>query len=321
MKYRTVGFVLALAASAAQGATPPYPDKPVRVIVAVPAGGTPDTIARMVLPGMATTLGQPMVVDNRGGAGGLIGAELAARAVPDGYTLFFSAPGPLTVTPHVNKQTPYDTLKDFAPIGLIATGPFVLMTYPSFPPKTIKELIALAKAQPGKLNYASAGNGASNHLATELFKSMAGVDITHVAYKGAPQATTDVIAGNVNLTFISLPPALAQVKAGRLRILGISSLKRSPLLPDVPSINEAGVPGYEWQTWAGMLAPAKTPRPILARVHAALVQAVRAPELKAQFEALGYDVVASTGEQFGQLIRKEWEKNAKVVKLSGAKVD
>ena len=298
-----------------------YPDKPVRVIVPVPAGGTPDVVARMVSPGLSALLGQQLVIDNRGGAGGLIGAEMAAKAVADGYTLFFSSPGALTILPHLQKQANYDTLRDFAPIAQVASGPFLLITHPSVPVKSVKELLALAKADPGRLNYASAGNGAANHLAMELFKSMAGVNLTHVPYKGAPQAVTDLIGGSVNLMFNSIPPALQHIKAGRLRMLGVSSAKRSPQLPDVPTISEAGVAGYESITWFGLLAPAKTPPAIIARLHTELVKVVRAPEMRAQLEIQGYDPVGGSAAEFTAFIRAESEKYKKVVKLSGAKVD
>jgi tripartite-type tricarboxylate transporter receptor subunit TctC len=244
-----------------------YPDKPIRVIVPVPAGGTPDVVARMVAPGLSNLLGQQLVMDNRGGAGGLIGAELAAKAIPDGYTLFFSSPGSLTILPHLQKHVAYDTLRDFLPISLVSIGPFLLITHPSVPAKTVKELVALAKSEPGKLNYASAGNGAANHLAMELFKSMADINLTHVPYKGAPQAVTDLIGGNVNLMFNSIPPVMQHIKSGRLRLLGVSSAKRSPQLPDVPTISEAGVPGYESSTRFGFLSPPKKTAPIVTPFH------------------------------------------------------
>ncbi len=313
--------VLSVALPLPLAAAQAYPDKPIRVIVPVPAGGTPDVVARMVAPGLSTLLGQQLVIDNRGGAGGLIGAELAARAVPDGYTVFFSSPGSLTILPHLQKQVAYDTLKDFAPISLVSIGPFLLITHPSVPARTVKELIALARAEPGKLNYASAGNGAANHLAMELFKSMAGVNITHVPYKGAPQAVTDLIGGSVNLMFNSIPPVLQHIKTGRLRLLAVASAKRSPQLPDVPTVSEAGVPGYEAITWFGLLAPAKTPKPIIARLNDVMVKVVHAPDLKSQLEIHGYDPVGSSPEEFAAFIRAESEKYAKVVKFSGAKVD
>ncbi len=298
-----------------------YPDKPIRVIVPVPAGGTPDVVARMVAPGLSSLLGQQLVIDNRGGAGSLIGTELAARAVADGYTLFFSSPGPLTILPHLHKKIAYDPIKDFAPISLVCIGPFLLITHPAVPVRTVKDLIALANAEPGKLNYASAGNGTPNHLAMELFKSMAGVNLTHVPYKGAPQAVTDLIGGSVELMFNSIPPALPHIRSGRLKLLAVASVRRSAQLPDVPTISEAGVPGFEAITWFGLLAPAKTPKQIVARLNELVVKVVRAPELKSQFEILGYDAVGGSPDEFAAFIRAESEKYARVVKLSGAKVD
>jgi tripartite-type tricarboxylate transporter receptor subunit TctC len=298
-----------------------YPGRPVRVIVPVPAGGTPDVVARMVTPGLVAAFGQQFIIDNRAGAGGLIAAEMAAHAAPDGYTLFFSSPGALTILPYLQKNVSYDVVRDFTPVSLAAIGPFLLIAHPSVPVKTVKELIALAKAKPDGLNYASAGSGAANHLAMELFKSMAGVDILHVPYKGAPQAVTDLIGGSINLMFNSIPPVIQHIKAGRLKLLGVSSAKRSPQLPDVPTVSEAGVPGYESTTWFGLLAPAKTPQAIIARLNEAIVKAVNAPELKTQLAVLGYDPVGGSAAEFAQFIRAEARKNEKVVKRSGAKVD
>ena len=318
---RKVPAAFAIALLPLLAAAQAYPNKPIRVIVSVPAGGTPDVTARLVTPGLSRLLGQQLVVDNRGGAGGLIGAELAANATPDGYTLFISSPGALTILPHLRKSVPYDTLSDFAPIGLISIGPFLLITHPSIPAKTVKELIALAKAQPGKLNYASAGNGTANHLAMELFKQMADVNITHVPYKGAPQAVTDVLAGHMDMMFNSIAPVLPYIKSERVRVLGIASVKRSPQLPDVPTISEAGVPGFEAVNWFGMFAPAKTPKRIITRLNEALVKVVNAPQTRSQFEALGADPVGGSPEEFAVFVRRDLEKYAKVVKLSGAKVD
>jgi len=298
-----------------------YPNKPIRVILSVPAGATPDVTARLLTPGLSQRLGQQLVVDNRPGAGGLIGAEIASKATPDGYTVFISSPGALTILPHLRKSMPYDTLRDFAPISLISIGPFVLITHPSVPARTVKELVALAKAQPGKLSYASAGNGVANHLAMEMFKHMTGVDIVHVPYKGAPQAVIDVLAGNMNMMFNSIAPILAHIKAGRLRVLGVAGAKRSPQLPEVPTISEAGVPGFEAVNWFGMFAPAKTPKRIIARLNEAVVKIVRSPETQSQFTALGADAVGSSPDEFAEFVRRDMEQYAKIVKLSGAKVD
>jgi len=298
-----------------------YPNRPIRVILSVPAGATPDVTARVLTPGMAQLLGQQLVVDNRPGAGGVIGAEIAAKAAPDGYTVFISSPGALTILPHLRKDVPYDTLRDFAPVSLISIGPFVLITHPALPVKSVTDLIALAKSQPGRLNYASAGNGVANHLAMELFKQMAGVDIVHVPYKGAPQAVTDVVAGNMNMMFNSIAPIVGHIKAGRVRVLGIASPKRSPQLPDVPTISEAGVPGFEAVNWFGMFVPAKTPKPIVTRLNETVVKVLRSAEVRAQYTKLGADVVGSTPEEFSAFVRRDIEQYARVVKLSGAKLD
>jgi tripartite-type tricarboxylate transporter receptor subunit TctC len=298
-----------------------WPDKPIRVILSVPAGATPDVTARLVFPGLSQQLGASLVADNRAGGGGVIGAEIAAKSAPDGYTLFISSPGALTILPHMRKNIPYDTIRDFAPISLISIGPFVLMTHPSVPAKSIKELIALAKAQPGKLNYASAGNGVANHLAGELFKQMAGIDIVHVPYKGAPQAVTDVLAGHMNMMFNSVAPIVGYIKTGKIRVLGIASLQRSPQLPDVPTIHESGVPGFEAVNWFGMFAPAKTPRNIINRLNGALVQTIKTPEMQSQFIKLGADPIGSSVEEFTAFVKRDMEKYEKVVRISGAKVD
>jgi tripartite-type tricarboxylate transporter receptor subunit TctC len=299
-----------------------WPDKPIRVILAVPAGAAPDVTARLVFPGVSQQLGQSLVADNRAGGGGVIGAEIASQSAPDGYTLFISSPGALTILPHLRKAPlPYDTLRDFAPISLISIGPFVLMTHPSVPAKNIRELIALAKAQPGKLNYASAGNGVANHLAGELFKQMTGADIVHVPYKGAPQAVTDVVGGHMQMMFNSISPIVGHIKAGRVRVLGIASLQRSPQMPELPTIHESGVPGFEAVNWFGMFAPAKTPRAIINRVNAAVVKTVKTPEMQAQFVGLGADPVGSSVEEFAAFVRRDLEKYAKIVKVSGARID
>lgn len=312
---------LALVPFAPLAAAQAYPDKPIRVILPVPGGGTPDVLARTVTPGMAELLGQPLVIDNRGGAGGRIAAELVARAAPDGYTLFLTSPGALTIVPHVSKSVPYDTHKDFAPIGLISTGPFLLLVHPSVPVKTVKELIALARTEPGKLDYSSAGNGTANHLAMEHFKSVAGVNFTHVPYKGAPQAVTDLLGGRVSVTMNSIPPILAHIKAGRLQPLAVAGAKRSPLLPAVPTMNEAGVPNFEAGSWLGLLVPARTPQRIVSRLSEVMVKTVSAPETRSRIEALGADPVGSSPTEFAALIRREWELNAKIIKLAGVKVD
>jgi len=323
MNHRNLSIVAGLAAAllAAPIAAQKYPERPVRVILGVPAGGTPDLLARTVIPGMSELLGQPLVVDNRGGAGGRIGAELAAHAAPDGYTLFMTSPGALTIAPHIVKGIAYDALKDFIPISLIATGPFLLIVHPSVPAKSVKELIALDKAAPGKLNYASSGSGTPNHMAMELFKSMSGAQFTHVPYKGAPQAVTDLLGGRVSATMNSIGPVLAHIKAGKLRPLGIASPKRSPQLPDVPPISEVGVPGYESGSWMGLLAPAKTPQKIVAQVGAAAVKTVHSPDTHARLVSLGAEPVGDKPQEFAARIKREYEQSAKVVKAAGVRIE
>lgn len=324
IRYAIALIVMLPSPAAAQtppGAVLAYPVKPVRLIIAVPAGGAPDLVARMIAPGMSSLLGQPLVIDNRGGAGGLIGAELAAKAPADGYTFFVSNPSPLVILPHLQKQALYHPFNDFTPAGLISIGHSLLVTHPSRPYQSVSELITFARAQPGKLDYASAGNGSVIHLAMELFKSMAGVNITHVPYKGSPQGLTDVLGGHVALTFSTIPPVLQHIKAERLRLLGIASATRSPQLPHVPTISESGVPGYEISTWVGLLAPAKTPKPFVTRLNQAMASVVRGAQIKQQFETQGADPVGGNPEDFAALLRTEFDKYAKAVKASALKVD
>ena len=247
---------------AAQG----YPTKPIRVVVSVPAGGTPDVLARAVTPGMSALLGQQLVMDNRGGAGGRIAAETVASAAPDGYTLFMTSPPCLTIVPHISK-VPYDTLKDFVPISLIASGDMLLLVPAASPITSVKDLIARARAEPGKLNYASAGNGTVNHIGMEVFKNMAGIKLTHVPYSGAPQSVIDMLAGRLDVMLGSIPPVLPHVKTGKLRALGVAGAARSPLFPEVPTVDEAtGLHGFQAGSWLGLLAPARTPRQIVVRL-------------------------------------------------------
>ncbi len=300
---------------------PTYPSKPVRVIVSVPAGGTPDVLARAVTPGMSTLLGQQLVMDNRGGAGGRIAAETVLVAAPDGYTLFMASSPCLTIVPHISK-VPYDPLRDFVAVSLIATGDMLLLTYPAAPIASVKDLIARAKAQPGKLNYGSAGNGSANHIGMEVFKGMAGISLTHVPYAGAPQSVIDLIAGRLDVMLNSIPPALPHVKAGRLRALGVAGAARSALLPDIPTVDEAaGLRGFQAGNWLGLLAPAGTPRAIVARLNAVAVQTVRNPETRARLIAIGGDPVGNSPQEFAAFLRADYEKNGAAARQAGLKVD
>lgn len=303
------------------GVAQSYPAKPIRVVVSVPAGGTPDVLARAVAPAMSAALGQQLVLDNRGGAGGRIAAETVATAVPDGYTLFMTSPPCLTILPHIAK-VPYDTLKDFVPISLIATGPMLLLTYPTSPVTSVKDLIARAKAEPGKLNYASAGNGTANHIGMELFKAIAGINLTHIPYAGAPQSVIDLLAGRIDVMMNSIPPAVPHVKQGRLRALALAGAARSSLLPEIATVDEAtGLRGVEAGSWLGLLAPAGTPRPIISRLNEVAAGVVRASDSRARLVALGAEPIGNSPAEFRTFLHADFERNGKVVKRAGVKIE
>jgi tripartite-type tricarboxylate transporter receptor subunit TctC len=298
-----------------------YPTKPIRVIVAVPAGGTPDVLARTVTPGMSALLGQQLVLDNRGGAGGRIAAEMVATAAPDGYTVFMTSPPCLTILPHISK-VPYNTLTDFIPISLISTGPMLLLTHASSPIASAKDLIARAKAAPGKLNYSTAGNGTANHIGMEIFKGIAGINITHVPYAGAPQSVIDLIAGRVDVMLNSIPPALPHVKSGKMRALALAGAARSTLLPEVPTVDEAtGLRGVLAGSWLGLLAPAGTPRAIVNRLNAVAVQVVQTPDMRARLIGQGSDPVGNSPQEFAAFLRADYDKNGAAAKQAGLKID
>ena len=307
--------MLVAAASGAQ----PYPDRPVRLIVGFPPGGAADILGRVAAQQLSEALGQQFVVDNRGGAGGLIATEIAAKSPPDGYTLLFTSI-PHVINPHLYRKVTYDAVKDFAPVGQFVSVPLMMASNVSFPAKSVKELIALARAKPGQINYASGGSGASSHLAMELLKSMAKIDLVHIPYKGTGPLITDLIGGQVNVTIASAVPLSPQVRAGKLRGLAVTSPQRSPSFPDLPAIAET-VPGYEVVNWFGVLAPAGAARAIVARLNKELNAALTSPELRRQLAAQGADAAGGTSEDFGQRIRSDFVKWAKVVKESGARVD
>jgi tripartite-type tricarboxylate transporter receptor subunit TctC len=296
-----------------------YPSKVIRMIVPLAPGGTGDTLARTVGDEMSKTLGTNIVVDNRPGAGGLIGTQTVAAAAPDGYTLINVSPSHV-ITPALYSGKTYDPIKDFEAVIHIANTYQIIVAHPSMPAKNLKELIAMAKATPGKLSYGSAGTGSATHLNMELFKSMAGVDITHIPYKGSTFARMDTVGGQVQLAMDGLLPVLPLIKEGKLRPLGLTSSKRSPIAPDIPTIGET-VPGYATDTWYGILVPAKTPRPIIATLHSAALKAMNTPATAARLKQLGTDPVGGTSEQFAKLIASEAKLWAKVVQVSGAKVN
>jgi tripartite-type tricarboxylate transporter receptor subunit TctC len=317
-RYLTTGMlaVLALGVSAARAAdADAYPARAVRLIIPFPPGGSNDVVGRVLASQLGERLGKPVVVDNRGGAGGVIGSEIAAKSEPDGYTLLFiSTAFPAGVSLY---KLPYDPIKSFTPVAMIAAGPNVLVVNNSLPVNSVKELIALAKAKPGELNIASAGVGSFQHLGSELFTSMAGVNIVIVQYKGGGPAMMDAIAGNAQVMLGSLVQTLPQIRGGKLKALGVGGLKRSPTIPEVPTIAEAGVPGYEAINWWGIIAPAGTPRPIVARLHREITAIQQSPEMQKRFQAEAVEAVQMDTAEFGRYIESEIVKWSMVVKQAG----
>ena len=309
-----------LSAGAAQSQDA-YPTRPLRLVVPFPPGGGNDILARMVGQRLAESLGQPVVVDNRGGAGGMVGVTVAARANPDGYTLLLGSMGGLAHNPALRPSLPYNPPRDFAAVSLLAASPFILVTNPGVAAGSVKELLALARAKPGTLNYGSAGVGSSLHMTAELFKHATGVDIVHVAYKGTAPALTGLLGGQVQMVFSTMPPALPHVKSGKLRALGVTGAQRAKAAPEVPTIAESGVPGFEVENWQGIVVPAKTPRAIVGRLNREIVQALAQPAMIAALNARGLDPAGSTPEQFDRLIRSEIEKWTQLVRAARIKVE
>ncbi len=298
-----------------------YPNRPVKVIVAFPPGQATDQAARAVSQKLSESLGQQFFVENKPGAASIIGSELAAKSPNDGYTLFMGSSGSLAVNPGMYAKLPYDPVRDFTPISLALKVPFFLVVHPSVPATSVKELVTYLKANPGKVNFGSAGNGASNHLSSELFKSVTGVTMVHVPYKGSPPAVTDLLAGQLGLMFETGPLILPHAKAGRLKVLAVGSLQRSLAAPELVTIAESGYPGFETVGWAGFLAPTGTPKEIVAKLNAEIVRIIAQPEVGARFVTLGAELASSTPEDFGAYIKSETAKWGKVIKESGAKAD
>jgi tripartite-type tricarboxylate transporter receptor subunit TctC len=312
--------VLALAAASAAAQTFPAA-KPIRIIAPFGAGSTIDIMGRLIAPRLTESLGQPVIVENRPGAGGAIGMDVEAKAAPDGHTLAIGALGPLAMNPWLYARTPFDPVKDFAAVSLLATGPVVIVVHPSIPAKTLKELVALAKARPGQLNYGSPGVGSSPHLAGELFKIETGTNLVHVPYKGNAEAITDLIGGQVSIVFTGVPPVVPLAKAGKLRVLATTGKQRLAALPEVPTIAESGLQNAEVLIWYGVVAPAATPRDIVVRLNRDIVKAMSAPELRDKFTQLGVDPETSTPEQFAQLIRDEVARWGKVIRTAGIRIE
>jgi tripartite-type tricarboxylate transporter receptor subunit TctC len=323
MRISLVGLVgaVALLAAATPAAAQEFPTRPITLVVPYAAGGGNDVMARTVAEKMSRTLGQQVVVENRPGAGGAIATRQVAKAVPDGYTLVIGGTGTLAVNPTLYSNVGYDPRKDFAPVGLIGTSALIVLVNPQVAVHSIKELIALAKKEPAKLNYASAGVGSGIHLGTVLFEQMADVTFTHVPYRGTGPALTDVIGGHVSIYFSSLPSAIGLVRDGKVRALAVTAAQRSPIFPDVPTVAEAGVPGFEAVLHYGIVAPTGTPKAVIAKLNAALREAVIAPDTKERMAADGTEPLPSTSEQYAADIDKEETKWSAIVKKAGAKAE
>jgi tripartite-type tricarboxylate transporter receptor subunit TctC len=320
MNVLPLGAVCAALISSAYAAES-YPTKPIRVLAPFPAGSGVDIVARMIATPLSQALGHAVVVDNRPGAAGLIACELVANAPPDGYTLLLGNASTLAMAPSLYKKIGYDPVKSFAPITLIATSANVLVVHPSVAATSVSALIALAKAKPGQLNYGSAGSGNSTHLAAELFKLMAGVNLVHVPYKGTPQMLTDLLSGQIQLSFTSIVSGLPHIKQGRLRALGVTSLQRAASLPEVPTISESGLKGYELAVWQGIVAPARTPQSIITQLNREITRILQTPETRERLAAQGLEPAADTPEHFRSYIGTEVAKWAKVVKHAGITAD
>lgn len=301
---------------AAQG----YPTRAVRMMVPFPAGGGSDTMGRIIGGKLSERLGQQFVVENRPGAAGSIGADIAARAPADGYTILLGSTSELVQYPNVNPKIPYNPLRDFAPISLVGTIPMVLVVHPSLPVNNVKELVALAKRRPGEINFGSAGQGATTHLAVELFILLANVKLTHVPYKGSPQAVTDLVAGNVQLGIPTMPAALPFIKSGRVKVLGVTTARRASNLPDVPTLNEAGVKGYEAALWTGILAPAGTPAAVINRLNGEIAKIVQLKDVQEALARQGAEAQTGTPQEFAAFLKSEYAKWARVVKESGIRI-
>ena len=298
-----------------------YPTKPIRLVITYPPGGNTDLVGRALALKLGEFMGQQVVVDNRGGAGGVLGSMITAQSAPDGYTIMLGTSAGMVINPLLSRKLTYDPVRDFAPVSMVVIVPQLLVINPQLPVKNVRELIAFAKAKPGYLNAGSSGVGTPNHFGTELLKWLAGVDIVHVPYKGGAPALTDLLGGQIQMAFSSVPAVLPHIKAGRLVALGVGSAKRSPALPNIPTIAEAGVPGYEYTTWYGIFAPAKTPRTLIARLNTEIVKAMETPDIKDRFTALGGDPDPGTPEELRAYMANESAKWAKIIKAANIRIE
>ena len=321
MRCATTCLLTAMLIMASAAPAQTYPIRPIRWVVTYPPGGPTDVVARAIGAKLTEAWGQQIVIDNRAGAGGVIGTDIAAKAVPDGYTLLFGTSAGLTINPALNSKLPYDAVKDFAPVSLLVLNPQILVVHPAVPVKAVKELVALATARPGQLNYASVGLGSPNHMGMELLKALTGIDIVHVPYKGTGPAITDLLGGQVQVMFNSMPSVIPLVASGKLKGLAVGSVQRSPAVPDIPTVAEAGVPGFENVTWYGMFAPAKTPHDIIVKLNKQVVQILASPEMAQRLASQGAEPRSSTPEELTKFMRVESERWKKVIKTAGIKVE
>jgi tripartite-type tricarboxylate transporter receptor subunit TctC len=312
---------LAFLGIAGPAAAQQYPARPIRMLIGFPPGGGTDIVGRIVAQKLSENLGQQIIAENRGGATGMVAAELAARAAPDGYTIMMAHISAMSILPSLYPKMAYDTARDFAPITLAAIGPNLLVVHPSLPVRSVKDLIALARARPGQLHYASPGSGSVQHLSGELFKLQAKVDMLHVPYKGSGQSIVDLIAGHVQLNFDAVPVVLGHARQGRLRALAVTSAKRSALLPDIPTVSESGVAGFDMSTWWGLVAPSAVSKDIISKLHVETVKALKLPEVRERLGSVGAEPGGNTPDQFGAFIRSETAKYARIVKDANIKID
>ena len=323
--YRLILAVLSILGPSLLASTPAitqgYPDRPIKIVVPFPPGGPTDVAARLIAQNISVSFGQPVVIENRAGAGGTLGAKAVASADPDGYTLLFGSTSSLAIAPAIYKTLNYDPVRDFAPIAMVSDAPFILVTFSSFPATSLKELIAYAKTNPGKVNFASAGKGTPPHLTGEMFKAATGTNIVHVPYKGGAPAITDVIAGQVEMTFETTSVLLPLVKEGKVRALAVTSAHRRPELPDTPSMIESGFPDFLSNSWTGVVAPAGTPASIISKLNAAINASLTSEATKASFAKLGLDARVGSPEHFTSLIASETKKWTEIAKLSGARIN
>jgi tripartite-type tricarboxylate transporter receptor subunit TctC len=308
-------------AAVACASAQPYPERPVRLVVTSPPGGANDIQSRIVGLRLAERLGQPVVIDNRGGASGMLAAEIVVKAPADGYTLLGGTNSTFAVNPTLFPRVPYETLRDFAPVSVTVMTPHILLVHPALPAKSVKDLVALAKAQPGQLNYASSGAGSAFHLGMELLKTIAGVSIVHVPFKGSALSVNAMLAGDVQMMLIGMTTGLPLARSGRARVLAVANPKRSALAPDLPTIAEAGVPGFGYESWFGIMVPARTPRAAITRLHEGLTAVLGQAEIRERLAAQGYEIIATTPAGMTATIREDTKKWAKVIKDSGARAE